>query len=69
MVDVKVYTNGVMTQYYFNVLLDGLVWLERQLFDYIIIDNDEKVTCDEISLYIDKLNTYCSTVYGYKHDR
>lgn len=69
MVDIKLYYNNTMRQFYFNVLLDGLLYLENKLFDYIIIDNEITVSCDGISAYIDKLNAYCKEIYGYSYNR
>lgn len=65
----KVYTDGKMRKFIFNYVLDGLVYLENKLFDYIIIDDEEKVTCDQITYKIQQLNDYCWKMYGYKYDK
>lgn len=71
MVSVQVFNNGNVQELYFNELLDGLVYLERQYqeFDYIIIDDDRKVYFDALSSYIDSVNEFCKKVYGYYYDR
>ena len=69
MIQVHLYHNGSMRIFYFNNLLDGLIWLENKLFDYIVIDNETTVKCEDISHYIDKLNTYSKKTYGAYYTR
>jgi hypothetical protein len=68
MVDVKVYHNDTIRQYYFHDLLTGMKWLESHVsIDYIVIDNETTVTWEEWDSYVDRLNVYCKEVYGYSY--
>jgi hypothetical protein len=67
MIDIKVYHNHEMKQYYFYDLLAGMQWLESHvMIDYIVIDDDTIVTWEEWDIYFEKLN-FCKKVYGYNY--
>lgn len=68
MIDIKVYYNNQMRQFYFNNLLDGMKYLETHVkIDYIVIDDDRIVTWEKWHIFFEELNNFCKEVYGYSY--
>lgn len=68
MVGVELYINGKRVQeFIFYNLLDGLMYIMRNniKFDYIVVDNETRVSRCQFRRYIQTINEHCWKIYGY----
>ena len=72
--NIKLYTNNVLTHELTLImegrLLDALMHIVRKhlKFDYIIIDDEDKISSCQFRRYVTTINDYCKKVCGYWYD-
>ena len=72
--NIKLYTNNVLTHELTLIveghLLDALMHIVRNhlKFDYIIVDDSDKISSCQFRKYVQTINDYCRKVGGYWYD-